>query len=320
MLKLVAFRNAEGDLGFIQKNGDAISYFVNTKVALYSISGGSSWHSWVQQVEAGYLEGDKEEISINAIAYFLNRYAETINIRIVEMHKVENPGSYYPRIYRENIYYNYVSEQFLQDVRAYQNIQISLDVLFNYIEPAESNLKVYGHKIRELLILACTEVECLLVKTLTDNGYEHRGRFSTNDYIKCKDVLGLGDFEVSLTQYPNLKIFRPFANWITDEPTKSLQWYNAYNAVKHNRSDNISDANLEHLLDAISAIHILLESQYGKGIFERWNSLTEDRSIYKTTARPTWTCKQVSGPELVGGYDVKGKWTSERKYFEDFEV
>lgn len=174
MLQSMAFRNATGHLGFIQKDDDAVNYFVNTENDLYSVNGANSWNSWVQQVDGGYLSGDKENLTKASIEYFLNNYAETININVVEIAEVMRPGSYYPRIDRENIYFNYVNEQFLQDVRAYQNIQSSLDQLFNYIEPSTANLSAYGHKIRELLILACTEVECLLVKTLIENGYEQK--------------------------------------------------------------------------------------------------------------------------------------------------
>lgn len=318
-MQLVAFRNDDGELGFIQKEDDHIIYFVNTKAALYTISGEGNWQTWIWQVEAGnYVNGDKKVISKDSIKYFLYNHAETISTNIIEMANVQYPGSYYPRIYRENIFFNYVNEQFLQDVRAYQNIQSSLDILFNYIEPSEKNLSAYGHKIRELLILACTEVECLLVKTLTENGYKKKKRYDTNDYVNCKDVLGLDKFEVMLIQYPNLKVFKPFHGWNSANSTQSLPWYNAYNAVKHDRSGNITNANLEHLLDAISAIHILLESQYSKNIFDRWNSLTEDRSIYKTVLRPTWSCSEVFAPILIARRT--GKWSDQREYFLDFQV
>lgn len=182
MFQLVAFRNVDGYLGFFQRDGNHVSYYVNTSKAFYSISGANSWQTWVQYIDAGHGgDADREIIGKEAIQYFLHNYQDTISIDIVEMEDVQRPGSFYPRISRDNIFFNYVSEQFLQDVRAYQNIQFSLDSLFNYIEPSANNLSAYGHKIRELLILACTEVECLLVKTLVDNGYEQKDRYSTND-------------------------------------------------------------------------------------------------------------------------------------------
>lgn len=317
MIDLAVFRNTSGDLGVIQKDGGSVSFFVAPKNSLHSVSGGGEWNRWIQQVDGGYLEGDKDNLTAESISYFLNRYAETISIKVIELHKVENPGGFYSRIARENIKFNYVTEEFLQDVRAYQNIQMALDALFNYIEPSAVNLKAYGHKIRELLILACTEVEYLLLKTLTDNGYQQKDRYSTFDYVNCRDVLKLDKFEVSLVQYPKLKHFKPFDGWDSSSPTKSLPWYNAYNSVKHNRSDNITQANLEHLLDAASAIHVLLESQYGKNIFQRWSSRTDDRSMFSTVVMPTWLCSEVTAPVLKGGYEVGADWTHRREYFKD---
>lgn len=171
MIQLVAFRNSQGNMGFIQKDDDSISYCVDTDNPGYRISGSNSWQRWVSQVEAGYETGCTENITSNTITFYLNRYAEALGNNIVEFADVQKPGVYYPRIARTNIDFNYVTEDFLQDVRAYKNIQTSLDELFNYIEPSLENLTAYGHKIRELLILACTEVECLLVKMLIVNGY-----------------------------------------------------------------------------------------------------------------------------------------------------
>ncbi len=318
MAQLVAFRNAQGNLGLIQKDGNHVSYYVHTDQEFYKITGSNGWASWVGQVDAGYAEGCKEKITVESIRYYMNNYAETLSLDIVDFAEILNPGVYYPRIVRENIQFDYVSEEFLQDARAFRNIQTSLDELFNYIEPSAANLAAYGHKIRELLILACTEVECLLVKVLVDNGYPAKERYSTKDYVVCKSLLALHEYEANLVQYPSLKVFNPFLSWDSSSPTKSLPWYDAYNAVKHNRSDNIADANLEHLLDAISAIHILLESQYGRNIFNRWDGHTDDKSIFRTSRHPVWACNEICAPLLIPGYSVKSQWTEKHKYFEDF--
>lgn len=319
-LQLFAFRTTEGHFGLIQKNANSVIYFIETDNPIYNIRESDSWNSWVQQVNAEYASGCTDTVTQEALSYYLRKHCETINPEITELKKVKRPGAYYPRIARENVDFNYVSTEFLQDVRAYRNIQSALDDLFNYIEPSTENLKTYSHKIRELLIIACTEVECLLVKTLTSNGYSEKDRYNTTDYIKCKPILGLDEYDVELTQYPSLKKFSPFSGWSSAAPTKTLPWYNAYNTVKHNRSDNIADANFEHLLDAISAIHILLESQYGKKIFSRWASRTDERSIYTTTKRPVWACENVFAPVLIDGFGFseETRWTEERKYLHDF--
>ncbi|WP_369989394.1 hypothetical protein [Pseudomonas xanthosomatis] len=320
MTQTVSFRNAVGDLGFFQKDGDHVCLSLQPRESLNTIMESNSWQAWAQIVGAGCGAGDVNSITVEAIQYYLTRYAESVNIKVVEMSSVRKPGVYYPRISRGKVEFDYVSSEFLQDLRAFRNIQESVDMLFNYVEPSESNLKAYGHKIRELLILSCTEVEHLLLKMLVDNGYERKERYTTNDYIKCKEVLGLGDYDAVLAQHNDLRSFKSFGSWSGSSPTKTLPWYSAYNAVKHNRSDNIQDANLEHLLNAVSAIHILLESQYGENIFKRWTSLTEDRSMFSTVSSPKWRCDQVQAPILVPGWDISYKWTEERKYFDDHPV
>ena len=108
MVQLVAFRNGEGNIGFFQKDGNDVSYYVNTNAALYSVMGANSWQSWVQQVEAGYANGDKEVVTKESIKYFLHHNAESISDDIVEMEEFQRQGSFYPRINRENIFFNNV--------------------------------------------------------------------------------------------------------------------------------------------------------------------------------------------------------------------
>lgn len=319
--RLFVFRNEAGDLMLFQREGNAVRYIVYPTEGIQTkpIQGVGLWSDWAFSFGIGIKDGDPDEITAEAISSFL-MIQTPLNRNIVDIHQVKYPGAYYPRIMRKNIGFNYVSPDFLQDMRAYQNIQSSLDDLFNFIEPAEINLSTYGHKIRELLILACTEVEYLLLKVLTENGYLEKRRYSTNDYIHCRDVLKLNQYEANLTQYSNLGIFTPFKNWIESSPTASIPWYDAYNQVKHNRSDNIHHANLEHLLNAVAAIHLLLESQYSEGIFNKDTSHTDHKSLFRTIERPTWDLKDITAPILKDSYPVQIQWLESRKYFEDYPL
>jgi hypothetical protein len=58
------------------------------------------------------------------------------------------------------------------------------------IHPVSQNLTVYGHEIRNLLILASTEVEALWRGILTVNHASPSGRdFTTRDYVKLVPAL-----------------------------------------------------------------------------------------------------------------------------------
>lgn len=133
-------------------------------------------------------------------------------------------------------------------------------------------------------------------------------------------MLKLNCFEVQLNQYPKLGTFKPFNNWSAEQPTKSIVWYDAYNSVKHNRGDNINQANFANLLDAIAAIHILLEGQYGSNIFIKHQSLTDDNSLFTTTKKPNWNLSEITVPLLLQGYETESKWLSSIKYFENNDV
>jgi hypothetical protein len=59
-------------------------------------------------------------------------------------------GSFYRPISQEKVTESFVSLHILLK---------KLEELFETVEPTEANLTAYGHKIREILLLACMEVE-----------------------------------------------------------------------------------------------------------------------------------------------------------------
>jgi hypothetical protein len=129
------------------------------------------------------------------------------------------------------------------------------DELLLYIEPNRSGLKAYSHKTRELLILACAEVE---------NSWKHYMRlagatptrgsdFSTKDYVRLASPLFLADYRVSLRPYGEVDSLRPFLGWDANAPTRSLPWYDAYNKTKHDRTHHFGEATLQNCLSAVAA-------------------------------------------------------------------
>ncbi|ROT46081.1 hypothetical protein [Pusillimonas sp. NJUB218] len=294
MLQTFVFKNKDGRDGIFQKDDDIVHIFLELyPLDIYECT---RWHLWEQQIDSGYIKGDRDSPSADAISFFIRKYAENVSHIVQDVVQVDQPGYYFPRMNRGSIRFNYVNDAFHLDMRAYRNIQTSLDSLFDVLEPHPKNFVSYGHKIRELLILTCTEVEFLLLKVLTENGYPEKDRYSTRDYVICLDLLKLDQWKAELIQYPSIKTFAPFANWSKDHPTNSLPWYRAYNAVKHNRGDNIDQANFEHALDAVAALHVLLSAQYGNQIFDSYQQRTEERSIFVNVATPEWSVHEKYAP------------------------
>lgn len=139
-----------------------------------------------------------------------------------------------------------------------------LQQIFRVVHPDENNLSIYGPEIRNLIILAATEVEAQMKGIMSANNYMHSSRYSTTaDYWKLKSPLKLESYSIKLTYFPWLNAFSPFANWESDQPTQSLIWYNAYNKIKHDRESNFEEATLTHAISAVIACAILLKAQYG---------------------------------------------------------
>jgi hypothetical protein len=111
--------------------------------------------------------------------------------------------------------------------------------VFETVEPNPSNAQTFGHKIRELLLLAAMEVEASWAAVLRANGYAG-DRWNTKDYVKLLKPMLLDSFTLKLRSYPEFPPIAPFEGWNAQSPTKSLDWYDAYNQTKHNREEHLA--------------------------------------------------------------------------------
>lgn len=198
-----------------------------------------------------------------------------------------NAGEYYPYIYRPFLSYDFIEQKrnlperndlkhmLLEDMHMFDDKEYlarlnqlellteDLQTIFQVIEPDPSNYKVFGHKIRNLIILACTEVDSMCKNILTANIYRKKERYSTIDFVNLKNILKLEEYRVSLISHPCIVNITPFVKWNIKQPTVSLKWYNAYNAIKHDRIINQRESTLENAINAVCAVAILLVAQYG---------------------------------------------------------
>ncbi len=57
-----------------------------------------------------------------------------------------------------------------------------------------------------------------------------------------------------------------------------LRWYNAYNAVKHDRETEFAKATLGNLIEAMGAVFVLVMAQFGQFGFQSLNH--SDRTAF----------------------------------------
>lgn len=143
---------------------------------------------------------------------------------------------------------------------------VRLEEILNYIEPNGVGLEAYGHKTRELLIIACTEAENYWKQYLRLAGKVGSSKtvFTTKDYVSLKDPLHLEEFEVTFTRYKSVSPLMPFKGWDQSVgPTQSLPWYHAYNKTKHDRERHFGESSLRNCISAVAANVVLFSVRFG---------------------------------------------------------
>jgi len=151
-------------------------------------------------------------------------------------------------------------------VRAFLLLLKDLQDLFDYVEPADSNLACYSYRIHALLLRACVEVEANCKAILVENCYvkkDKKGReikLDMGDYKKINATHHLSSYQVMVPYWSGVENLRtPFLAWSFGSP---LPWYEAYNATKHDRYSEFKDATFNHLLDACCGVLVILSAQF----------------------------------------------------------
>lgn len=242
----------------------------------------------------------------------------------------------YHRIYRELIQApnsGYSSWAFIVDrqyaksphhfTRAFLILQEDIKTLFEYIEPADTNLPTFSYRIHELLMRTCIEIEANLKAILRENIYTPVFRsgakagqprteeyWNINDYSKVNKTHHLDNYFIEFPFWRGNKArYQPFSNWLNGN---SLSWYQAYNEAKHDKNDKLELANFENLLNAFSGLFALLSSQFNCESFETGRqSLGVNVDSYH------------EGEFGIGGYlkiEFPSNWQLSEKYDFDWSV
>lgn len=161
-----------------------------------------------------------------------------------------------------------------------------LERICQTVQPGPKTFDAFGHDIRNLLLLACMEVETHWRGVLAANG-AGRARFTTKDYVLLADIMKLRDYAVRFPAFPEIEPIRPFEGWgLGQQPTEDLPWYAAHHAVKHNREEEFEKANLWHAFQAMSGCAVMLSAQYGQWALGRQTDLS---AFFHLVEKPSWT-------------------------------
>jgi hypothetical protein len=147
-----------------------------------------------------------------------------------------------------------------------------------YVELCPQNKSSFSLRIYQLYVSVCTEIENNFRGIFNANAYSKSVKeLSMHDYYKLNKTLKLSEYIVKLKK--TSETFQPFSDW-SCLSYKPLLWYVQYNAVKHNRLENYPNANVGNLLNAMSALFILLFAQFSLGAYNGLQYWTGKSSPY----------------------------------------
>lgn len=275
----------------------------------FSIVGRADGHAFLKRMDWGtqatyepYVDTDQNLLALHVPVSMGCAYSE-----LSFLDAPRAPGEFHPRIARNlglagPIGFNrtnYFLELYKHEIGSYLRGTAFLweqaNRTLRVIEPTRKHLDVYGHELRHLLILACTEVEEAFVSTLAANGFEaskapEDRRWNTSHFYNLKDPMRLNEWSIRWPYFPDLDSFQPFADWNMPGSTTSLPWYDAYNKTKHGRSEHLPKASLKHVLNALAAVAILGAAQFGAAPDQIYEGPTFMR--FEVVKQPDWTLEE----------------------------
>jgi hypothetical protein len=245
-----------------------MKYYIRTYHDGPQIVGGGVWKAETNQ--ATRIDVSKSDLNICNLAPALD-IISSLKLQYSDSEFYElclAPGEHYPRMARpdsssptEPLGRNPDDSDEFRYERAKSTGQLhaligQMEQICRVVHPEGKNLDAFGHEIRNILILACTEVEMHWKNVLEANGATGE---STKDYVKLASPMKLANYKVDFTYYPWLDPVRPFEKWGTTVCTsKDIEWYSAYNRVKHNRVANFPEATLLRAFQSIAACFVML--------------------------------------------------------------
>src|SRR5690606_11574118 len=149
------------------------------------------------------------------------------------------------------------------------------------IQPHQNNYGTYSHRIFELFLRTCSEFEANCKQILLMNNYTKNNKsieessdiYRIEDYYKINSACKLHEYIVKIDIGSELLVIKSYVVWNIEKSFKkskddkelkykSLNWYDDYNKVKHDRVNCFKLANLENLLKSISGLQTILFAQF----------------------------------------------------------
>jgi hypothetical protein len=141
-------------------------------------------------------------------------------------------------------------------------IESDFESTTRYVEVSDTNFSTYSVEYVRILLSACSEID-VIAKMLCERISPSKARKNINDY---RDIITpvcpkLHSMKVLVPRYE--MDFQPWLDWGSK---KTPDWWNSYNAVKHQRDTSFPEANLKNTVNSVAGLFCFVLYYYYKDL------------------------------------------------------
>lgn len=155
-----------------------------------------------------------------------------------------------------------VEKTYLQVWDEYNSLEDEFKNIIKYIPLEEEHLDVWSLKLGDILIVLGSAIESFFKFAIKDSIFDSTAKIEN---IRRKKETNIKDYSKVFEDYYDLskkyvyirsmgKFIRPFEQWAYNKP---LEWWRAYQDVKHDRFVNKKEAKLKYVLEGIAGLFLL---------------------------------------------------------------
>lgn len=126
--------------------------------------------------------------------------------------------------------------------------------IMDYIEFAPENYSVYSVKLMQLLLSIGSEVDAVMKEICN---VESKERPTIADYAPIVFKRYPSLVSQNICVFKRDVVLSPFVTWTLEQPSKSLPFWNAYNDIKHHRTERYNQASFGVVANALAALFAL---------------------------------------------------------------
>lgn len=121
-----------------------------------------------------------------------------------------------------------------------------------FVEFHRDNMRTFSIELSRILLAACAKIEVIGKLIAHAHGEHPKNIVGIRDFL-MRQHASVSTAEVTLPRYGLTLV--PWSAW---DRAESPDWWNAYNSIKHDHKDALIQASLNHSLDALGRLLILL--------------------------------------------------------------